>query len=124
MSARFAERGAPLAAVYHCPHHPTMGLGELRRACDCRKPAPGMLLQAQRELDLDLARSVFFGDKCDDMRAGQAAGVGLRVLLGKDALAIPDEPCADAPPHRRYRSLAQAVADPGLHTALGLPAGA
>ncbi len=119
MCARFAAQGAPIAAVYHCPHHPTLAQGALRIACDCRKPAPGMLLQAARELGVDLPASVFFGDKCDDMRAGRAAGVGTKVLLGKDGRALPDEACADAGVDLRYPSLAQALADAGLRRRLG-----
>ncbi len=122
MCARFAEAGVPVAGVYHCPHHPTMALGERRRACRCRKPAPGMLLDAARDLQLDLAASVIFGDKCDDLRAGQAAGVGVRVLLGKDAHGVPEDPCPDAPPQHRYASLADAVADARLRAALGVDA--
>jgi len=122
MRERFAEAGVALAGVYHCPHHPTEGIGAWRVRCDCRKPAPGMLLAAARDLALDLQGSVIFGDKCDDMRAGRAAGVGLRVFLGKDGLAAPAEPCADALVSLRYASLAQAVADPALRRAL--PGGA
>jgi D-glycero-D-manno-heptose 1,7-bisphosphate phosphatase len=119
MCDRFADAGVPIAAVYHCPHHPTLAQGALRKVCDCRKPAPGMLLQAARELDLDLDRSAIFGDKCDDMRAGRAAGVGMRVYLGKDGRAAPDDPCADALVSRRYASLADALRDPALRGALG-----
>lgn len=118
MREQFARAGAPLAAVHHCPHHPALALGELRRTCDCRKPAPGMLLDAARELGLALADSVMFGDKCDDMRAAQAAGVGTRVFLGKDGHAAPDAPCDAA--GLRFASLAHAVADPGLRQQLGL----
>lgn len=118
MRERFAEAGVTLAGVYHCPHHPTEGLGAWRVDCNCRKPAPGMLLAAARDLGLDLGASVIFGDKCDDMRAGRAAGVGLRVFLGKDGLAPPIEECADALVDLRYSSLAQALSDPVLRSAL------
>ncbi len=114
MRARFAEAGAPLAGVYHCPHHPDAGDGTLRRDCDCRKPAPGMLLAAARDLNLDLSRSALFGDKCDDLRAAQAAGVPLRVLLGKDGAAMPQDACPDALTSARHPSLAHALADPAL----------
>jgi D-glycero-D-manno-heptose 1,7-bisphosphate phosphatase len=114
MRERFAAGGAPLAGVYHCPHHPTLALGALRTACDCRKPAPGMLLQAARELGIDLAASVLFGDKCDDVRAGLAAGVGTRVLLGKDGRQVPADPCADGEVSLRYAGLAAALRDEGL----------
>jgi D-glycero-D-manno-heptose 1,7-bisphosphate phosphatase len=121
MCARLAEHGIRIAGVYHCPHHPTLAQGALRIACQCRKPAPGMLLQAAGELGLDLAQSVFFGDKCDDMRAGLAAGVGTRVLLGKDGLALPDDPCPDGSVSLRYASLAQALRDAALSARLLAP---
>jgi D-glycero-D-manno-heptose 1,7-bisphosphate phosphatase len=68
-NARICEVVAParIDAFYHCPHTPN-------DACDCRKPLPGMLLRAAKELDLDLARSVFVGDKESDLEAGHAAG--------------------------------------------------
>lgn len=80
MRGRFAAAGAPLDGVYYCPHHPE-GRGAYRRACPRRKPAPGMLLQARDELDLDLARSVLVGDQERDIAAGRTAGVGTTVLL-------------------------------------------
>ena len=118
MRARFAEAGAPLAGVYHCPHHPDAGDGPLRRDCDCRKPAPGMLLAAARDLNLDLSRSALFGDKCDDLRAAQAAGVPLRVLLGKDGAAMPQDACPDEIASARHPSLAHALAAPTLRARL------
>lgn len=79
---QFKARGLDILATYHCPHHPSEGLGELRRDCECRKPKPGMILQAQRELDLDLAASALLGDKDSDLEAGLAAGVGHCLKLG------------------------------------------
>lgn len=76
MKARFAERGVVIDAIYFCPYHPEHGLGEYRRESEFRKPAPGMLLQAQRDLGIDLEQSIFIGDKLTDMAAGRAAGVG------------------------------------------------
>jgi len=81
MCAEFQQRGAPLDAVYHCPHHPTDAVGEYRRECDCRKPAPGMILRAARELGLDLARSTLVGDKPSDIAAGRTAGVGCCIQI-------------------------------------------
>ncbi len=81
-----AAAGACPVRVYACPHHPTEGVGELRVACDCRKPAPGMLLRAARELDLDLERSWAVGDAARDVAAARAAGVrSLMVATGKGA---------------------------------------
>ena len=120
MIEQFAQGGVPIAGVYHCPHHPTLAQGDLRRACNCRKPAPGMLLDAARDLGIALGESVMFGDKCDDMRAAQAAGVGLRVYLGKDGLGAPADACDAAVAGLRFTSLAAAVSDAGLRAQLGL----
>ncbi|MDE2272278.1 MAG: HAD family hydrolase [Xanthomonadaceae bacterium] len=82
----FVRQGARLDAVYYCPHHPDAGIGGYRRECDCRKPAPGMLISAQRDLRLDLGSSLLIGDKPSDLAAGRAAGVGVNLQLGSDAL--------------------------------------
>lgn len=63
----FAADGVTFAGSYYCPHGPDAG-------CRCRKPAPGLLLDAARELDLDLAASIMIGDKPSDLEAGRAAG--------------------------------------------------
>jgi D-glycero-D-manno-heptose 1,7-bisphosphate phosphatase len=57
-----------------CLHHPEAVAADLRGPCDCRKPAPGMLLDAARELDLDLPSSWMIGDTDTDVAAGRAAG--------------------------------------------------
>jgi histidinol-phosphate phosphatase family protein len=62
-----AEHGVRLDAAYYCPHTPEEG-------CTCRKPAPGMLLQAARELEVDLRASFLIGDKPGDIEAGHRAG--------------------------------------------------
>lgn len=109
MRGVFAEAGAPLAGVYYCPHHPTDAVGPYRTACRCRKPQPGMLLDAARELRLDLARSVLFGDKPSDLEAAQAAGVPQRVLLGTDGHALPPTPQPPELATARFASLRNAV---------------
>ena len=81
MEAAFAREGVPLDRTYFCPHHPEHGVGAYRHECPDRKPNPGMLLHAAQDFSLDLARSVFIGDRCTDMAAGQAAGVGTLLLL-------------------------------------------
>ncbi|HZL60562.1 MAG TPA: HAD family hydrolase [Stellaceae bacterium] len=80
--------GAHIDAFYVCPHHPTEGKGEYRIACDCRKPAPGMLLQAMRDFPVDRAASFLIGDKDRDLAAAQTAGIrGVRYAGGDlDAL--------------------------------------
>ena len=92
MDGRFAEAGARIDAVYHCPHHPTEGLGEWKRDCGCRKPAPGMLTQALRELSLSPERSILVGDKESDMQAGLSAGVSTLFLLQHSPEQPPAQP--------------------------------
>ena len=82
MLAELASRHARVDAVYFSPYHPVHGTGKYRRESDCRKPAPGMLLRAAAEYDLDLARSVMVGDRCSDLLAGNAAGVRDLFLIG------------------------------------------
>ncbi len=81
-----AAAGGRLDAIYFCPHRPNEG-------CSCRKPQPGMLLQAAAALDLDLARSYLVGDAVSDLEA--AIAVGARPILvrtgrGQDQVALLD----------------------------------
>jgi D-glycero-D-manno-heptose 1,7-bisphosphate phosphatase len=87
MQALLAKDDVTLDAVLHCPHLPDGSVAAYRIDCDCRKPAPGMLLQAARELNLDLPRSVMVGDKGSDLRAGRNAGVA-RCLLVRSGQGI------------------------------------
>jgi D-glycero-D-manno-heptose 1,7-bisphosphate phosphatase len=120
MTSEFAAAGAPLAGVYHCPHLPQAVLAEYRRDCGCRKPAPGMLLAAARELSIDLSHSVLFGDKPSDIEAARAAGIPHRVILGTDGDGLP---AVDAAPHAtaRFASLAEAVHSRWLTSLLAEP---
>jgi D-glycero-D-manno-heptose 1,7-bisphosphate phosphatase len=59
---------------YFCPHHPDADVPAYRQRCDCRKPEPGLLQMAARELGLDLEASLMVGDRLSDVAAGQAAG--------------------------------------------------
>jgi len=72
--------GIPLEAVYYCPHHPEHGPAEYRLACDCRKPGPGMVQRAARELGVDPARSAILGDHLTDVGVA-AAFPGMRAAL-------------------------------------------
>jgi D-glycero-D-manno-heptose 1,7-bisphosphate phosphatase len=84
LQRQLGAEGAHLDAIYSCPHHPTAGLGPYKVECECRKPKPGMVLQAARELGLDLARCWMVGDAARDLEAGWAAGVpGILVATGK-----------------------------------------
>ncbi len=76
-----AAEGVQLDAVYHCPHHP-----DFTGPCDCRKPGPGMYRQAERDLDIDLSRSVYIGDRMKDvLPAAGFGGLGILVTTGYGA---------------------------------------
>jgi D-glycero-D-manno-heptose 1,7-bisphosphate phosphatase len=95
MLARFREQGVTITAVYHCPHHPDYG-SESERHCTCRKPAPGMLLNAMRDHHIDPATSLMVGDKGADMQAAAAAGVARKVLVRSgQKISQQDEGLAD-----------------------------
>ncbi|MBT3793179.1 MAG: HAD family hydrolase [Rhodospirillales bacterium] len=81
MRDQLAQTGASLDAIYYCPHHPDVGEPPYRAACSCRKPAPGMILQAATDLEIDLANSAFIGDALTDIEAAHNAGVGTTVLV-------------------------------------------
>jgi D-glycero-D-manno-heptose 1,7-bisphosphate phosphatase len=106
-----SDAGCPATAIYHCPHHPAGTVTELAIDCGCRKPHPGMLLQAQREWDLDLAASIMVGDKRADAQAGRAAGVG-RVFLVCSGHAL--EPGAEQDADAVHADLAACVSALGL----------
>lgn len=69
-----AELGVPLTGFYYCPHHPSGTVARYAVACDCRKPQPGLILQAARAHGIALADSWFIGDILDDVEAGRRAG--------------------------------------------------
>lgn len=71
----FRKRHAQLDAVYYCPHHSVHGVGQYQRDCECRKPKPGMLFAAQRDMKLDLAGSLLVGDSQSDLDAGRTVGL-------------------------------------------------
>ena len=118
MKTQFEAAGAPLAGVYFCPHHPTEATGEFGRPCECRKPAPGMLLAAAQDLGLNLGSSVLFGDKESDLLAARAAGVPERVLLGTDGIARPAAPAKSGLATALFRRLDEALTDSSLLAAL------
>ena len=69
-----ADQGGRIDAVYYCPHHPDDG-------CTCRKPRPGMILQARQRYDLDLGAAVMIGDSARDIECGIRAGCAHTILV-------------------------------------------
>lgn len=92
-----AEGGPRLDGAYFCPHHPNATLEAYRAACDCRKPRPGLLLRAARDLAVDLPHSTMVGDRVTDVIAGRAAGCRT-VLVRSGAHDAPPIETPDAIP--------------------------
>lgn len=91
MMGDLSVEGAHVDDVYYCIHHPDpkqVVLKDLLKECDCRKPKPGLLLQAAKDWDIDLSQSWMIGDSESDIQAGQAAGC--RTLLVTGGLKIED----------------------------------
>lgn len=87
METLLGKEGAYVNAIYYCPHHPDKGyvgeIPELKIQCSCRKPKPGMILEAANAFNIDLQESWMIGDSQSDIQAGQAAGC-CTALIGND----------------------------------------
>lgn len=87
METLLGEEGAYLDAVYYCPHHPDQGyageIPELKTDCNCRKPKPGLFIQASEDFNINLEESWMVGDSKNDILAGSAAGCKT-VLIGNE----------------------------------------
>ena len=70
MVEQFQFNGITISKVYHCPHHP-----DITGPCQCRKPDPGMILNAVKDFNLDISECVLIGDKESDLEAGRRAGI-------------------------------------------------
>lgn len=88
LQAELSALGAPLDGFYYCPHHPEGVVPGYRQACRCRKPEPGLVERAARDLDLDVPRSFVVGDKWLDVELAARAGArGILVRTGYGAVA-------------------------------------
>jgi D-glycero-D-manno-heptose 1,7-bisphosphate phosphatase len=103
IQADLLEKKASIDKFYYCPHHPTEGKGIYLQNCNCRKPKPGMLLQAALDFDIELADSYMVGDTYRDMEAAKKVGVkgilvktgyGRELLqeIGPDAVTVENKP--------------------------------
>ena len=97
-----AELGARIDATYHCPHHPSVS-----GSCECRKPAPGMYRRAAREHHIDLARSLYVGDRRRDVEPS--------LVLGGTGILVPS---AVTPPNEVHWARAHAQVRATLHEAV------
>jgi D,D-heptose 1,7-bisphosphate phosphatase len=97
-----AQFGEKLDGVYYCYHHAKGVIPEYTKECNCRKPAPGMILQAAKDHDIDLSQSVMIGDRVTDVQAGINAGCRAVALVrtghgAKEDLSKATAPVTDAP---------------------------
>jgi D,D-heptose 1,7-bisphosphate phosphatase len=91
LQANLLQNNAHIDKFYFCPHHPTEGTGIYLQNCNCRKPLPGMLLQAAHDLNIELQSSYMIGDTNRDMEAAKKAGVkGILVKTGYGWEALRD----------------------------------
>ena len=81
LARELARGGARLDAIYYCPHHPAVGEPPYRFDCDCRKPRPGLIRRAARDLELDLSRSWMVGDRYGDVELARNAGLRAAFVL-------------------------------------------
>lgn len=88
MSTLLGQQGAYVDAIYYCPHHPNKGyegeIPELKIECSCRKPKPGMLLEAAKDFNIDFSQSWMIGDSENDIKAGKMVGCKT-ALIGESA---------------------------------------
>ncbi len=90
METLLGNDGAYLDGIYYCPHHPHKGfegeIPELKMECECRKPKPGMLLEAAKDFNIDLSQSWMIGDSDNDILAGENAGCSTERVTEIDSL--------------------------------------
>ena len=79
MTSHIVQAGGRIDGWFYCPHHPQATIQSLRLACECRKPQPGLIRQAQRQFEINLSRSFVIGDKATDLAL--AANAGIRGVL-------------------------------------------
>ena len=83
MKYLFLKYNCHIDAVYHCPFHPSKGVGKYLKDSFDRKPNPGMLLKAKKNFNLDMSESILIGDKISDIKAGNNALVKTNILFNK-----------------------------------------
>jgi len=109
MKEELAKEGAFLDGEYYCFHHPEAKVETLKADCECRKPKPGLLLKAAKDMDIDLSQSWMIGDGLTDVKAGKQAGCRT-ILLGRmkcELCHLMDE--EDARPDAIASNLTEAV---------------
>ena len=88
METELGREGAFVDAIYVCPHHPDKGFEgeclEYKFDCDCRKPKPGLIIQAAKDFNIDLSQSIMIGDGDNDVKAGEIAGCKDSIIIERN----------------------------------------
>lgn len=117
----FKSQGIIFRGLYYCPHHPEGIVKRYRKACNCRKPKPGMLLQAKRDLKIDFKKSFIIGDSWRDLAAGKKVkACSILVLTGKGRRYLDEIEKSRLPTGQAGRQAGPNIADcitPNLLTA-------
>lgn len=108
-----AESGLTIDAFFYCPHHIEGCVPGYSVECDCRKPKPGMIFEAARSLELELAESWMIGDICDDVEAGRRAGCRTVLIGGHDGADPTDNGCHPTLVARDLRQAARLILSHG-----------
>ena len=111
MQTQLAEKGARVDAIYYCPHHPEAKEARFKETCACRKPKPGLIYRAAKEMQLDPEISFVVGDRWSDIKT--AAQCGARSILVRTGYGRGDEkyigPNQEIQPHQKCDDLQEAV---------------
>ncbi len=111
MDRLLAEKGAHVDGIYYCPHHPEAKEARFRETCNCRKPKPGLVLQAADEMNLDPEKSFVVGDRWSDIKT--AANCGAKSILVRTGYGRGDEqyigPHQEIQPDYKAEDLLEAV---------------
>ncbi|MGP1923881.1 MAG: D-glycero-beta-D-manno-heptose 1,7-bisphosphate 7-phosphatase [Arsenophonus sp. NEOnobi-MAG3] len=91
MDGSLIDRGVELDGIYYCPHYSDEVKQKYKKICNCRKPKAGMLLVAQKQLNINMKVSYMVGDKLSDMQAGKKAHIGTNVLVTKGKSVTEDD---------------------------------
>ena len=104
LQSLIGEYGASIDRIYYCPHYPDQeisgGREDLKVVCDCRKPKPGLIMRAAKDMNIDLNLSWMVGDATRDIEAANRAGISSILLSKQDSSdiqssVIPDAICLD-----------------------------
>ncbi len=112
MIKRLKAQHTIIDAQYYCFHHPHAAIPQYRKVCDCRKPKPGLLLQAANDYNIDLSKSWMIGDSVNDVLAGSAAGCKTILLANLDEseyLRILEEKLHGTKPDYLIKKLTEAI---------------